>query len=609
MTTEKKEKTKAVKEPGTLPAHPVDITNLLTLPQEFIKAEKNLETLGFFTPSSNWTRDTNKKVISFTRTAGNKKVKASVIIFPSAEHGLPDTSDLDKYRAFQKILSDELIRNKRVPKHITFTSMDLIEAMGKKRKGGEIYKEIEDWLDRMVLTGIKSMGAVWLAGKKNWATDTFHVFERVVAYGQQLDDGTIADQHHIWLSDWQLENINEFWLLSLDYDLHRQLRKPIAKALLPLLQIGFYASGGTYTKRYDELCQFLGSKHHKKSSYIKRQIEPSFKELQEKGFLAKWDYNENKLYKTYNITWQAGERFYEAQELLKEREKMLTKPAQNMPRSQSKPKQKPDKVQQPEVKAEALLEQEEPAKTKQKQTKEEETPKPLAQELINRGITKAVAIDFAESFSDLHLLEKIKMHDYKKETGELTTNAAGWLREAIVQDYKPSEQQLKKQAKLLEKQARQEEQRTLEEKAREIQEQRLREALVNFPSEEEWVSARVLEHINVREEFRKFDPTRPSFTEEEIEQYRQEYKEKVPKTDSERRNWLIGNDNRYNLKKIISELSQQPKVKEERPYETTTYETYPLNSIEDVLVEVARQQAEFETKQKRSKQEENEDVI
>jgi hypothetical protein len=288
---------------------------------------------------------------------------------------------------------------------------------------------------------------------------------------------------------------------------------------------------------------------------------------------------------------------------------MLTKPAQNMPRSQSKPKQKPDKVQQPEVKAEALLEQEEPAKTKQKQTKEEETPKPLAQELINRGITKAVAIDFAESFSDLHLLDKIKMHDYKKETGELTTNAAGWLREAIVQDYKPSEQQLKKQARMLEKQARQEEQRTLEEKAREIQEQRLREALVNFPSEEEWVSARVLEHINVREEFRKFDPTRPSFTEEEIEQYRQEYKEKVPKTDSERRNWLIGNDNRYNLKKIISELSQQPKVKEERPYETTTYETYPLNSIEDVLVEVARQQAEFETKQKRSKQEENEDVI
>ena len=56
---------------------------------------------------------------------------------------------------------------------------------------------------------------------------------------------------------------------------------------------------------------------------------------------------------------------------------------------------------------------------------------------------------------------------------------------------------------------------------------------------------------------RKFDPTRPSFTEEEIEEYRQDYKEKFPQTDDERRNWLITNDNKYNLRKIISELSEQ----------------------------------------------------
>ncbi len=107
-----------------------------------------------------------------------------------------------------------------------------------------------------------------------------------------------------------------------------------------------------------------------------------------------------------------------------------------------------------------------------------------SQALINRGITKAVAVDFAENFPAEYLAEKIALHDYNKEIGELTANAAGWLREAIVRDYKLSDEQLKKRAKLEKKQARQEEQRTLEEKAREIQEQRLTEALKDFPEED-----------------------------------------------------------------------------------------------------------------------------
>ena len=345
---------KPSKEVARVETMPAEATGL----REFVKAEKNLEWLGFFTPSSNWTKDAKKKVISLTATVEGKKVKASATILPSAEYGLPDTADLDKYRAFQKILSDELIRNGQVPKHITFTSADLIEAMGKKRRGGEIYEEIKSWLIRMKLTGIQSEGAVWLAGKKMWVSDTVSVFDRVIACGQTLEDGTIADCHHIWLSDWMLENINGLYLLSIDYELHKQLRKPIAKSLLPVLQIGFYASGGTYTKRYDALCQFLGIKPHKKFSYIKQQLNPSFEDLQDKGFLAKWrsdvdlsaKYAENKLHKTYNITWKAGDRFYEAQELLQEREEGLMELSKRKPKRITRPKPKQDEAQQDEAK-------------------------------------------------------------------------------------------------------------------------------------------------------------------------------------------------------------------------------------------------------------------
>jgi hypothetical protein len=464
------------------------ITILPTLPQEFVKAEKNLETLGFFTPSSNWTRDTKKKVISFTKTAGNKRVKASVIIFPSAEHGLPDTSDLDKYRAFQKIMSDELIRNGKVPKHITFSSADLIEAIGKKQgKGGKLYKEIKDWLMKMVLTGIQSEGAVWLAGQKVWVNDTVHVFERAITCGQKLDDGTIADCHHVWLSDWQLENINELYLLSIDYDLHKQLRRPIAKSLLPLLQIGFYASGGTYTKRYDELCQFLGITNHKKYSYIKRQLEPSFKELQEKGFLADWNYDENKFHKTYNITWQAGDRFYEAQELLRERERKLIMPAKSMPKRITKPKQKPYKAQQPEAKSATLPEPEvlfEPTQEPEIEPetflvydgRSETTPEPLTKEqadlvnkLVGLNVSRVVALDLVRYFDNEFIKKWTEAIHYTD-----ANDKAAYLVKAIREDWLlpekwlTSKEQEKKKAEMEKfKQLEEERQREKERKRKE----------------------------------------------------------------------------------------------------------------------------------------------
>lgn len=485
-----------------------DIETQISLPQQFIKTEKNLETLGFFSPSSKRSRRSKKKLISFTKIIDSNTVEAETIIFPSAEFGLPNTSDLDKYRAFQKILSDEIAKNGKVPKHITITSADLIKTM-KRSKEGKLYKEIEDWLMRMALTGIQSGGTVWLANKKMWAKDLFHIFDRVIIYGQQLDDGTVADCHHIWLSDWQVENINAFYLLTLDYELYKQLRKPIAKSLLSMLQIGFYASGRTFTKRYDELCKFFGITKYRSLSKIKEQLDPSNEELKSWGFILEYDYAKNADGNTYNIIWKAGERFYNTQNIkeMKKAKALGTSQQLEFSITKKKKKQKP-----------LLL---------------DESEQKLVRELEDRGLATNVSRAFISQYDKEYIREKIEMFDNLISQDKSNRNPAGWLRCAIEKDYQPSKEYLDSQNEKLRRKILEERQeRWLKHRAELISQD-----IAN------WNTISPAERIAGRLEFwlagEKINSRWP--TEEQIESMRQEMIDSLPKTDEEKWEYLSRN--------------------------------------------------------------------
>ena len=86
-------------EESLIPLHPTPAT------KEIVRVEKNLNTFGFFTPSSKRLRSSSKRVALQVRTEDGRRVQAKATIFPVAEFGLPTTADQDKYFAFQKILS------------------------------------------------------------------------------------------------------------------------------------------------------------------------------------------------------------------------------------------------------------------------------------------------------------------------------------------------------------------------------------------------------------------------------------------------------------------------------------------------------------------------
>ncbi len=281
--------------------------------RDFVRVEKNLGTIGFFTPSKSRSQgDLREKVVRFKREIGGKTIVAEAAIIPSVTLGLPTTADQDKYLAFQKIVNERRAQlGGEISNPVSFTSSELLAILG-LGQAGKNYNDVYEWLERMAATTIRSQGVVFLAKRKVYARDIFHVFDRVVIMGGELPDGHVADCNYVWLSTWQLENINQNYLLPVDFETYRGLKNNIAKALVPLLQLWLYASRnhGVFEKRYDDLCELLALRPQKYPSDITKQVGPSLDELRSKGFLSAWALEVTNDGRSYKITASHGPKFF-----------------------------------------------------------------------------------------------------------------------------------------------------------------------------------------------------------------------------------------------------------------------------------------------------------
>lgn len=294
---------------------------------EYIPSEQFLEISGFFTPSSKRIEhiySKEKKLREYTDAQGKRRILKTRI---SANHdlGLPVTSDLDYYRAFLKICDELVDRDGRFPRMpIAVPTTKLLRYAG-KNKAKQQRQEVWQWFKRMTLTGIE--GAIYRAKKKDY-DDGFvgTVFSQVIMTGDPMRNGQPADTNYVWLSPWFLSNYYYRYTRPLDFTFYKQLRKPIAKSLYTLLENGWYASEGKqYAKSYHALCEEFLLTHNRYISDIKKQLDPSHKELQNLGFLAKWEYHKTSKGDDYIITYHPGKKFFYDQEEKEGRREVATR--------------------------------------------------------------------------------------------------------------------------------------------------------------------------------------------------------------------------------------------------------------------------------------------
>lgn len=254
---------------------------------DLLRVEKSLHSLGFFASTAN--RQMSRTVVQVFRRPDGQRIQAKAVIEAIPSLGLPTTADRDKYMAFMKIALDQKEFQRRLENPIRFSGCDMIRLL-RLRKGGFHYDEINDWCKRMVATTIMSESSIYLSDRRQYATDTFHVFDRVVLVGEELRDGSRSEFYQVYLSQWQLSNLNEGYVLPLDFNAYLGLKRDISKALFGHLSVWFYASRGqAIEKNYTDLCQLLNIRAYPHLSKAGSVLAPSLNELVAIGYLSDWD--------------------------------------------------------------------------------------------------------------------------------------------------------------------------------------------------------------------------------------------------------------------------------------------------------------------------------
>lgn len=257
------------------------------IPIDLVRVEKSLHSLGFFASTTN--KQASRTITQIFRRPDGQRIQAKAVIEGIPSLGLPTTADRDKYMAFMKIALDQREALGKIENPIRFTGSDMIKLL-RLRKGGFHYDEINDWCKRMVATTIMSESSIFMADRRQFASDTFHVFDRVVLVGDELTDGTRSEHYQVYLSQWQLTNLNEGYLLPLDFNAYLRLRRDISKALFGHLSVWFYASRGqAIEKRYEDLCQLLNIRAYPHLSKASSVLAPSLDELVDIGYLSEWE--------------------------------------------------------------------------------------------------------------------------------------------------------------------------------------------------------------------------------------------------------------------------------------------------------------------------------
>ena len=228
---------------------------------------------------------------------GNEKIEIIWNVSANTKYGYPGLFDREVHKVIEQIISEILKKEGEIKNPIPFSIYDLCNRMGITTSGGKNYRKVKEALERIRMTGIKSEGAFYHKGKKEWISKVFGLYDSIIFRGEKLEGGSIAEKNLLYLGNIYLQSLNSFNIKPIDYTYWRSLESKIASRLYEILGIKFYGvrnkKEGFIRYKYSTLCQLLPVTPHSYISSAKRQLNPGNNELRNTGFISKYEWCEN----------------------------------------------------------------------------------------------------------------------------------------------------------------------------------------------------------------------------------------------------------------------------------------------------------------------------
>jgi hypothetical protein len=253
-----------------------------------IQVEVNLEEAPLFMFKRRERREDSTEAWNKILTREGNRLEQYWKITAHRDFGLPGPLDQDVFVAVMTVVS----RRGGIPPdgRVSFTLYELLEILGKTH-AGKNYRDLRDSLDRLAETSVYAENAFYSKEDEDFRSHRFRIWS--AHFSRKKSKGRASEHHTLRFDDILVRSYNSSYLKSLDSDFYYGLRRPLARSLYKLIDVK-RKDALSWSVELERLRQLLSMpESYKYPSSIKRQLDPAHRELVDKGFLTRADFEEH----------------------------------------------------------------------------------------------------------------------------------------------------------------------------------------------------------------------------------------------------------------------------------------------------------------------------
>jgi hypothetical protein len=253
-----------------------------------ISVELNLELIPIFLYKIRGRSEESLEATNVIRTSDGQRLEQHVKVVGGREYGLPGPTERDVYVGIMKLVH----RAGGMPPDgiVSFSLYELLKILGKNR-GGNNYEKVRESLDRIADSVIYAKNAFYDNESEQFRTHRFTPWSVHFASTRQ-GQGRSAERHVLKFHEILVRSYNSGFLKSLDTDFFFSLKSTMAKSLYQLVDAK-RRGRLSWTVAVQQLRQLIPMpESYRYDSKIREKIEPGLKELKQRGFLERYEYEQ-----------------------------------------------------------------------------------------------------------------------------------------------------------------------------------------------------------------------------------------------------------------------------------------------------------------------------